>query len=214
MAEEKAEEKKEKQTPEKPKPRGGGGGSISMITLIGIISGTVVVMVGILTVVFYMFILPDLKGHGGESDSTGNEHVKIKEESQSSENSFANELKEEDIVLGDKGTHMIETGKIIANPKGSTKFAVVNLALDFRVSEKDERFEPEAEITAENPIINKLLIMVNDKINAKITSLTVDDFYNMGSDSLRNLFKQELNAVFLKNKLFLREVYLKEYLIQ
>jgi len=214
MAEEKAEEKKEKQTPEKSKPRSSGGGNISMLTLIGVITGTVVVMVAVLYVVFYMFILPDLKSSNDETDSTGAKHVKIKENSESSEEKIVNEMKEEDIMLGDEGTHLIETGKIIANPKGSTKFAVVNLALDFRISEKDERFDPEAEITSENPIISRLLIMVNDKINGKITSLTVDDFYNMGSDSLRNLFKEELVPIFLKNKLFLREVYLKEYLIQ
>jgi hypothetical protein len=221
MAKEVKEEAKEeeKHVPVKPKKRSGGGGEINMFMLIGTIAGTVVLMVVIMSAAFYFFILPQLQGgHGGnDSASLANEKIKERKMEAGKEKSAISELEEEDIIMGDKGVHMLETGKIITNPKNSTKFAVLNLSMEYRVSEKDERFAGGGEggdIKEDNPIVKKLMAGIKNELYSVVGSLTVEDFYAMGSDSLRGLIKKDLKPIFLKNKLFLREVLITEYLIQ
>ncbi len=224
MAKEKKEEaQEEKQVPEKPKKKSGGGGDINLVTLMGIIGGSVVLMVTLLYFVLQFLIIPEFKNmnSGGGNNSEGNsEAVTHVEESKSQAEHAKFDFKKEELLFPDEGIHLMETGKIITNPKGSTKFAVANCALEYRISSEDERFpkgegEGGGEIDpSTNSILKKVLIRSQGKLNGLLGSFNMDQIQNLGADSLKIIFKRDLKPIFKKENLYLRDVIITQFLIQ
>lgn len=225
MAKEKKEEtQEEKQVPEKPKKKSSnGGGDINLVTLIGIIGGSVVLMVTLLYFVLQFLIIPEFKNmnSGGSNNSEGNvaavAHV---EEVHSKEEATKFDFKKEEMLYPEEGVHLMETGKIITNPKGSTKFALANCALEYRTGHEDERFpvaegEGGGEIDpSSNPILKKVLIRSQGKLNGVLGSMDIGQLQNLGADSLAIIFKRDLKPLFEKENMYLRDVIITQFLIQ
>ncbi len=208
IQEQEGQEKKQK--PQKPKKK---GEAMSLPVLIGTIAGTIILLAVVMILAFKLFILPELthsQSAEGNADSSSQKPEKIKEKKQGDEAEYD---RLEDKFMGNENLHMLETGKILTNPKNSSKFAIVNLLIEYRISEEDERFA-DSEPNLENPTIKLLLANVKSEVTNILGSMTVDDFYRIGSDSLRNKIGNELDTIFRKKQFLLKDVLLTEYLIQ
>lgn len=105
---------------------------------------------------------------------------------------------------------MLSTGRITTNPANSIKkFVIINLGLEYRIKPD----LPEEEFDLEKPLMQKLMIRLKAKITDRLGSMRVEELVRQRSD-LTTLFKADLQEIFNDNQMFLREVYLNEFLIQ
>ena len=216
------QQKQEKQIPVKPK-KSGGGGEIKLPVLIGAIAGTLILMAGIFYAVFWFGVKPYLAQDAeatGEEGKEKTEKVEKPVENEDPEYNFAKLSDEEDFVLGDKGIHSVQSGRITTNPKASNQIVLMNINMEFRAREDDERFpiaEGEAAAVEElekSPHLQRALIEVKGAINSMIGSYTVQELYNINRDSLASQIKNTLEPTFKGENLYLRKITLIEYLIQ
>lgn len=202
-----------KQAPVKPKKRGGGG-EVKMSVLIGTIIGTVVLMAAVFFAVFWFGIKPYLSGGAEEGKNKKADTVAV-------ESDGVDELEdlddpEQDFLHGEVGVHFIRSGRITTNPQGSSQIILLDLGMEFRAKEDDERF-PDGEVVKDmetKPEFARMLANVKGKINSMLGSFTVQDLYETHRDTLTKKFKETLKPVFRKEKLYLRDIILMEFLIQ
>lgn len=181
-------------------------GGMSLPVMIGIGVGAIVVQV-VLIIVVVNFVLPK---SGGEEDKHKTEKMKEKEKAKSEdEKFFEGDSEEEDFFAEEKERKYLETDKIITNPKGSTKFVVVNLGLEYKFKPD----VPEPEQAPDSDLMKKLMARLKTTVIQDIGSKSVDEIHN--SRSTYNIeIKDKLKPVFKESKIFLRNVYIVEFIIQ
>ena len=105
---------------------------------------------------------------------------------------------------------MLSNGRITTNPANSIKkFIIVNLGLEYRIKPD----LPVEEFDLEKPLMQKLMIRLKSKITDRVGSMRVEELVRQRSE-LTTIFKADLQELFNENQMFLREVYLNEFLIQ
>lgn len=105
---------------------------------------------------------------------------------------------------------MISTGRITTNPSNSIKkFIIMDLGFEYRIKPD----LPEEEFDLEKPLMQKMLLKLKASTTSKIGSMRVEELVRQ-RDMLPDIFKKELQPLFNENKMYLREVYLNEFLIQ
>jgi hypothetical protein len=85
----------------------------------------------------------------------------------------------------------------------------VNLGLEYRIKPD----LPEEEFEAETPLMQKLMIRVKAAVLQKIGSMGVEELVRQRGE-LPEMFKKVLQPIFNENQMYLRAVYLNEFLIQ
>lgn len=211
MAEEK-EAPAAKQAPVKPKKRG--GGEVKMPILIGTVIGTVILMAAIFYAVFWFGIKPYMSpDEAAEGDKAGDTLKVEVDETADLENM---DDPEQEFLHGEVGIHFIRSGRITTNPKATTQIVLLDLGMEFRAKAEDERF-PEGEKVDNletKPEFSRMLASVKGKINSMLGSYTVEDLYKLNRDTLTEKFRTSLKPIFKKEKLYLRDIILMEFLIQ
>lgn len=173
------------------------------IKMILIILGVLVVNALIVVGVVKFFFAGVTEGEYKEAKSTHTVH-KQKDE-------FA-EFKsdEENFFETEKQRKMITTDRITTNPANSiTKLVIVNLGLEYRIKPD----LPEEEFKEESPLMLKLMVRIKAAVLQRIGSMGVEELVRQRSE-LPEIFKKDLQPIFNENQMYLRAVYLKEFLIQ
>jgi flagellar basal body-associated protein FliL len=117
---------------------------------------------------------------------------------------------EENFFEEEKDRKMLTTDRITTNPANSiSKLIVVNLGLEYRIKPD----LPEEEFEAETPLMQKLMIRVKAAVLQKIGSMGVEELVRQRGE-LPEMFKKVLQPIFNENQMYLRAVYLNEFLIQ
>jgi len=196
-----ADEKK--QQPEKPKKKSDG---LSMPILIGIISGVIIVNIVIVVLVIKLVFPPA----GGEENTQHGKESKV-EKTETDEYEFGEDGGEE-FFEKQKAIRHMETGRITTNPKGSEQFVILDLWLEYVVSEKVLEDHHE-EYKEESDLMEKLFTRVRAEVISFVGSLTVEQI-NAIRPELPEKLREHLSDMFKKNKIKLREVIIKEFIIQ
>ena len=195
----------------KEKPAKKERGPVGLPVILGIIFGTLLVLV--LSVRF--LILPYIV------DGLNPEAHKEKEKAEKAEKAraAADPLSVMTPEYKEKETKTIETGRITTNPKGSTQFVVLNLATLY--IPKDEGAL--AAINKENgktkegegtpPAFVQTMIRVKGVVNSVLGSMTVEELQG-NRDSLRKVFAKEFKELFLEKKCIVMDVIIQEFMIQ
>lgn len=205
------EGKEQKQVPEKPKRRQTDTG---IIQLVGIIAGTVVIMVVVLFLAFKFLIYPDLKQltGGGHTDSTATVE-KSKEEIEKEEKKKADAwMDEEDASFfeNEENTHFVETGRITTNPRGTTKqFVVINLGLIYMTKPEESKGHE----TASKELQPTTVARIRHGVNMTLGRYSADEL-KLRQDSLPYFFKEQLKPIFRQGKMLLKDVIIQEIIIQ
>jgi flagellar basal body-associated protein FliL len=216
--------KDEKQVPVKPKKLG--GGELSFVKILIIIAVTIVLIFGLFITAWVFVISPDLQPTVAVSDSTqvengdahGDEHGK-----KDDHHDEDHEMSEEEEFLAEDDHGLFETtGRITTNPRGSTKFVVVDLGLEF--VEKKAHGEEEEESGGgghgggggghESHFEPKALAKIKGGVTSLIGSMPLQELQTIERDTLRSLLKKRLKPIMKKEKMFLRNVILQEFIIQ
>ena len=206
------ESKEPKQVPEKPK---GNSGIPGIVQLVGIISGTVVIMVIILFLAFKFLVFPDLKQltGAGRLDSTAvgeKSKEELAKEAEKKKDAWMNE-EDASFFQNDENTHFVETGRITTNPSGSTdRFVVINLGLIYLTKPGEKESGEEGGAAALSPTI---IARIRGGVNMVLGKYTAEQIKSQ-QDSLPNVFKKELKPIFRQGKMLLKDVILQEIIIQ
>ena len=201
-----------KQEPERPKKRK------TMLSLpIMIIIGVVVlaVLIGGTLFAVNMMVSSQVETLMANVDSTGGKggHQKVEKKAHSEEDAAMAELEEQD-YLDEVPTTYFETGRIITNPRSSSSYVVLNLGLEFREKPKEGEKAAEVKQGAEmTPEMKRLMAKIKDVINTRIASMSESDI-EAKRDSLKLFFKNDLIPIFKKDKKFLKDIILVEYIKQ
>ena len=177
------------------------GSPLKMILLIvGILVVNAIVVIGVVKFFF--------------ADSGHDEHPKEAKSEQmghSEEDEFAQfKNPEETFFETESQRKMLSTGRITTNPANSIKkFIIVNLGLEYRIKPD----LPVEEFDLEKPLMQKIMIRLKSKITDRVGSMRVEELVRQRSE-LTTIFKADLQELFNENQMFLREVYLNEFLIQ
>lgn len=177
------------------------GSPLKMILLvIGILVINAIVVIGVVKFFF--------------SENANDNHPKeasMEQKGHSSKDEFADfKNPEESFFETENQRKMISTGRITTNPANSIKkFVIVDLGLEYRIKPD----MPEEEFEIEKPLMTKLMIRVKAKITDRLGSMRVEELVRQRSE-LTALFKEDLQKIFNENQMFLREVYLNEFLVQ
>lgn len=177
------------------------GSPLKMILIIvGIVVVNIVVVFGLVKFFF--------------ADSGHDEHPKEANSEQmphSPKDEFA-EFKdvEETFFETENERKMMSTGRITTNPANSIKkFIIMDLGFEYRIKPD----LPEAEFELEKPLMVKMMIKLKAAITQKLGSMRVEELVRQRGE-LPAMFKEELQPLFNDNKMYLREVYLNEFIIQ
>lgn len=217
--------KDEKQVPVKPKKLG--GGELSFVKILIIIAVTIVLIFGLFITAWVFVISPDLQPTVAVSDSTqvengdaqGDEHGKKDDHGDED-----HEMSEEEEFMAEDDHGLFETtGRITTNPRGSTKFVVVDLGLEF--VEKKAHGEEEEDGGghggghgggggAESHFEPKALAKIKGGVTSLIGSMPLQKLQTIERDTLRSLLKKRLKPIMKKERMFLRSVILQEFIIQ
>ena len=186
---------------EQPKKKKSGSSPLKMILLIvGILVVNAIVVIGVVK-----FFFAD-SGQGEHPKEATSEHVEHKEGDEFAE--FKNE--EESFFEVEKDRKMMTTGRITTNPANSIKkFVILNLGLEYRIKPD----LPEEEFDIEKPLMQKMMIRITSAITNRVGSMRVEEIVRQRGE-LTEIFKEDLQPLFNENQMFLREVYLNEFLIQ
>ena len=106
----------------------------------------------------------------------------------------------------------METGRIITNPKLSEKFAVINLGLSYREKVGEEESSEESADAPDAKAL-KMEAQIKSILNNMIGSMTEEEIQHQ-RQNLSTIVKEKLTPLFKKNKMFLREVLIVEFIIQ
>ncbi|PKL80894.1 MAG: hypothetical protein CVV25_02965 [Ignavibacteriae bacterium HGW-Ignavibacteriae-4] len=177
------------------------GSPLKMILLVvGILVVNAIIVIGVVKFFF--------------ADAGHDEHpkeAKTEDKAHNEKDEFA-EFKnpEESFFETENQRKMLSTGRITTNPANSIKkFVIINLGLEYRIKPD----LPEEEFDLEKPLMLKLMIRLKAKITDRLGSMRVEELVRQRSE-LTKLFKEDLQEIFNENQMFLREVYLNEFLIQ
>lgn len=177
------------------------GSPLKMILLVvGILVVNAIIVIGVVKFFF--------------SDAAHDEHPKEASTEQKGHNpkdEFAEfENPEETFFETESQRMIISTGRITTNPANSIKkFVIINLGLEYRIKPD----LPIEEFDVEKPLMIKLMIRLKAKITDRLGAMRVEELVRQRSE-LTALFKEDLQELFNENQMFLREVYLNEFLIQ
>jgi len=202
MAEDINPEAQETPEVEKPKKKKKSD-KMSMPAIIGIIAGVILLQVVLIMVVVQVFFST---GESEEkSENAGNSEVVDTEEAEPAEE----DGEERDFFTDDSNKLYLETGKIVTNPKLSSKYVAVNVGLIYIPKESVE-----AEDLAESsPMMMKLLAEVKSKIIMTIGSMLPEELQE-NRDLMPEIFREELKPIFKEKDIYLREVLISEYIMQ
>lgn len=215
-----AENEEEVQQPEKPvKKKKSSGGGLSLPVMIAIGVGTlVIIVVVILFAISYMVnnIMDQRIGELATDSSGVTQHAdKPKEKGNDAREEIEKtwqELEEEEYFGDQKGVKYMETGRIITNPKLSEKFAVINLGLSYREKVGEEESSEESADAPDAKAL-KMEAQIKSILNNMIGSMTEEEIQHQ-RQNLSTIVKEKLTPLFKKNKMFLREVLIVEFIIQ
>ncbi len=187
----------QKQAPEKPAKKSGG---MPMPMMIGIGAGVIIVNI-IIVVLVIKFLFPS---------SPEDENMdKAKQEQKKDDFDFS-EDEESDFFLDEESVKYFETGRIMTNPKDAAEYlAIVDLGLEYRVTED----YPMEKLKEDGPLMQKIMARIRGVVTQTLGSKTVPELHNERV-LLAEHFLKELRPVFKDQKIFLREVIVKEFLIQ
>lgn len=199
----------DKQVPEKPKKQGG----ISMTVVIGVVFGGLIVMVALIFVLFKFMIVPAI--NQAPAPAVGTEGaVAVKEHDNKKEHG---DEEEEDADMSEeeeKKLVFMETGKIIANPKGNfEKYVILNMAMQF--IPKDEKLVAELKKEADKVTEwKKLLAGTKEIVTNTFGNYSVEEIGQMRKDSIKVMLFKQLKPLFKEEKIKLKSITLQEFLIQ
>ncbi|MFP4369688.1 MAG: flagellar basal body-associated FliL family protein [Candidatus Kapaibacterium sp.] len=212
MAEE--EKPQEKQEPVKPQKKKKSSG-LSMPVIIGIVIGAMVINV-VLVIVVLKFILPpagDDQAAEGKNGEEKQEQVednheenldKARKKKEEELEKIWKELEEEDVFGDEEGVLILSTGRITTNPSASTQFIIVDVALEIRaMGEFDE-----GSLTGQ-----KLKTKTRGIINNILGSMTVSELQEQRLE-LDDIMKKELQPIYKKHHILLRDIIISEFIIQ
>ena len=177
-----------------------GMSTMKMILLIvGIVVVNAIVVIGVVK----FFFADD---HSDKPQEAQASHVEGAPEGEFSE--FENE--EETFFETEKQRKMLTTGRITTNPANSIKkFIVVDLGMEYRIKPD----MPAEEFKEDSPIMQKLHIKIKATITKRLGEMRVEELVRQRSE-LTEIFRDDLQPVFNDHKMYLREVYLNEFLVQ
>ncbi|MCX7908829.1 MAG: flagellar basal body-associated FliL family protein [Ignavibacteria bacterium] len=167
-------------------------GTIGLIPILGIVFGSLILLIIATRFIFLPYIVENLSGGGKKAEEKAKEEVK----------------------LDKKLMKYFETGRITTNPLNSDQFVVVNLAMKF--SARDEKVLKEifGEGGEAGAVLQpEIMAPIRSKINQILGSLTVAELQQR-RNNLANEFKDSLKPIFSSHQLILNEVYLQEFIIQ
>ncbi len=201
-----------KQEPERPKKRKTVL-SLPVMIIIGVVVLALLIGGTLFAVNMMVSSIVETKLSGADSTgSKGGDHAKV-EKTRSPEDAAMAELEEQEF-LGEVPTIYFETGRIITNPRGSSRFLVLNLGLEYREKVSEEGGGEEAKKEeGMSPEKQRLLAKIKDIINSKLGSMTESEL-ETNTDSLRIFIKNDLSLLFKKEKKFLKDVLFVEKIIQ
>lgn len=192
------------QEPEKAKKKKKEGMSLPVMIAVGI--GAIVVQV-VLIVVVVNFLLPKSdKDH--DADKKAKQHEASKKHNED-EAFFKEDSEEEDFFAEEKERKYLETDKIITNPKGSSKFVVLNLGLEYKFKPD----VPETEQAADSDLMKKLMAKLKTIVIQDVGNKTIEEIHT-GRNDYNLKLRDKLRPVFKESKIFLRDVYFVEFIIQ
>ena len=215
---EEPENQEEVQEPLKPKKKG----ELGLVMIIGIIAGTLILLVGLLYAVFWFgvrpYIVPPPPATAETAkDAHGESSKKDKEEGAEGEEGKDGEKPE--FNAHDPLAKFFVTGRITTNPRGSaSNYVVIDLGIyayykDEEAKEKAESGGGHGGSTDKTAMTPELGTLVKGVINRILGSMSVDDL-QARRDSLPIVFKKELKPVFKENHFKIFNVVLQEFLIQ
>ncbi len=202
----------EKQEPEKPKKKKAVL-SLPMMIIIGVVILAVLIGGTLFAVNMMVSSIVDSKLSGVDTTKKHGEVEKVKKE-KSEEEKMAEELEAED-YFDEKPTSYLETGRIITNPRSSSTYIVLNLGLEYRqkLAEGEEPKEGAAAETDASPEMKRLMAKIKDVVNTRIASMSESDI-EAKRDSMKIFFKNDLTPIFKREKKFLKDLILVEYIKQ
>ncbi len=106
----------------------------------------------------------------------------------------------------------METGRITTNPKGADQFVILDLWLEYLVNTKVLEEYPD-EYKESSDLMVKLFTRVRAAVVDFIGSLTVAEIHALRPE-LPEKLKEHLSEMFKTKKIDLREVIIKEFIIQ
>lgn len=194
MAEEK--EKEELSQEEEPKAE---KKALTTNTLIMIITATVLLNV---VIVFFAikFFTPDA------NEEQNADSVKLENKA----DDFFREDSDEDKFFDENQNHkMIQTGRITTNPANTIKkFIVTDLGFEYKIKpEYEEHYKEDSDN------MNRFMTQIKSHINKYLGSRNLEELVTERADLDYNM-KIELQPIFKKNKMYLKQVYIKEFLVQ
>ncbi|MCX6155805.1 MAG: hypothetical protein NT007_16795 [Candidatus Kapabacteria bacterium] len=192
----------DRQEPERPAKKSSGGMGLTKILIIIFV---VILLQGGLFFILFKFVL-NPSGPTDPLEKEKSEQVKRLEEEKKKLNGKENE--EEAAMAPEKELHYGKTGRITTNPKGSDRFVVINLGIEFRSK------EPLEGGTKENPFSEKMFGRIQSVVNGVLGSMSIDELQSK-RDSLHFVFKDKLKPVIQAQKeCFLRGVDVIEFILQ
>jgi flagellar basal body-associated protein FliL len=209
-------EQQEKQIPEKPKKKAGG---MSMPVLLGVIGGIVIFQAVLIFLLFKFFIAPQQVPVEGDAAKTE------KTEQEEHEKPESKNWKYDEFTLDEKLVQLFETGRITTNPKNSSKFVIINLAIIYIVRDEDTLKELHEKKAAEGGgghggdeedhslFSHKQKIRIRSTINNVLGSLTDDQLFAQRNE-LPEMFKEKLAEIINDHKMKVKEVIVQEFIIQ
>jgi flagellar basal body-associated protein FliL len=184
------------------KQKGGKAGMSTMkmiLMIVGILVVNAIVVIGVVK----FFFADD---HSDKPQEAQAAHVEETPEDEFSE--FESE--EETFFETEKQRKMLTTGRITTNPANSIKkFIVVDLGMEYRI--KPEM--PPEEFAEESPLMQKLHVKIKAAVTKRLGEMRVEELVRQRSE-LTEIFREDLQPVFNEHKMYLREVYLNEFLVQ
>lgn len=207
--------KDEIQKPEKPQKKQGKTLSFSLTNLIIISSVVLVVLVGG-TLFGVNMMLKGIKSQTVHSDSEKAEKESHEETEKAGSKDNIENTKEDLLrkaIISDESDYdyfeLSEEDRIITNPLGSSRFVVLRLGF-FTFDGKDGS-KKEAKVNIlEN---TRLIARMKNTINNEIGNMTEAQIQDM-RPTLPEFIKEKLTPLFLKEKVYLHEVLIIQFVIQ
>jgi flagellar basal body-associated protein FliL len=192
----------DKQVPEQLKKTSGGIGTIKLVI---IIFGALIFWTILSVVLFRFFVAPSLN----PIDPLEKEKIEMAKKAEEEKKKSPDKENEEDMAMTpEKELHYAKTGRITTNPKGSDRFVVINLGIEFR-SKNDLEGS-----TKESPLPEKMVGKIQGVVNGVLGSMTIEELQSR-RDSLQSIFKVKLKPVIQSQKdVFLRNIDIIEYILQ
>jgi cytoskeletal protein RodZ len=189
------------QEPEKPKKKKSGPSSISMPVFVGSLLG-----MGILVAVVVIFILQYvIKESPEEAKDEKTEQVEKNPEKEFSEI----DLEEQEFLEDEKERKILEFEDITTNPKSSSRYVVASLSLTFRPHPDI----PEEEIGPDSALMKKVKTKVVNVVTSELRQLSEEEIKTMTFEEIQEKFESKLKDFFLRNNIFLREIYITKFLL-